>query len=85
MKLDATVDALPEPLKPIINMLIEGRIKTLIVIAEDSDKNISDMYRLDMDGGKSNKYAVLGAIEALKRDFMRTHIESRIEYEPKDK
>jgi hypothetical protein len=38
-----------------------------------------------MEGGESNRYAVIGALESVKRDFMRLEVESRVDYvEPDD-
>jgi hypothetical protein len=33
-----------------------------------------------MNGSRSNRFALLGAIEALKRDFLRAEIDSRVAY-----
>jgi hypothetical protein len=53
---------------------------SLVVIAELDDQEIGDLYTLDMNGSRSNRFALLGAIEALKRDFLRAEIDSRVAY-----
>lgn len=72
--------ALPEELLPVIDDIVAGKVRSLIVLVELDDGEIGDLYSLDMDGSPSNRLAVLGAIEHLKRDFMRDQIESRVRY-----
>lgn len=76
----AESDAMPEEVKLIVAGLIEGTIKSLVIIAEMQDGDFSDGYYVDMNDGKSHRMAILGAMETLKRDFMREEIESRREY-----
>ena len=73
-------DAVPEDLKMAMAGLIDGSIKSLIIIAEYQDGSFMDGYSVDINDGKSNTAAMIGAIEILKRDFMREEIKSRREY-----
>lgn len=72
--------ALPPELAPIIDGLIKGEIRSIALVVENQKGEIGDMFCIDMNDGDSNVFAVLGAIESMKRDFMRAHIESRIPY-----
>lgn len=72
--------ALPEELLPVIDDIAAGRVRSLVVLVELDDEEVGDLFALDMNGTRSNRFALLGAIEALKRDFMRAHIRSRVDY-----
>lgn len=72
--------ALPPELEPVIEGLINGEIISIALVTEYQDGHVGDLFCLNMNDGQSNIYAVLGAIETVKRDFMRAHIESRIPY-----
>jgi hypothetical protein len=72
------LDVIPEEIKPIVKLLLEGRIKQMVVIAELDDGNILDCYPVLDDS--AHRYAMVGAIENLKRDYMRSHIQSRVPY-----
>lgn len=72
--------ALPQELVPIIERIISGEVVSVVCIVELQDGSVGDLFELDMNDGHSNRYAVLGALEAAKRDFLRAHIESRIPY-----
>lgn len=72
--------ALPEELVPIINGIINGDIVSLAVIVEDQEGHMGDMWVTDLNDGETNRFAMLGALENLKRDFMRAEIESRVPY-----
>lgn len=77
--------AIPEQLLPIIEGIVNGDVVSLVCLVETRDGDVGDLFELDMNDGHSNLYAVLGGIEALKRDFMRAHIESRVPYvEPQE-
>ena len=74
-------DALPDEVKTLVVNLLEGRIKSLIIIAELQDQaGFPEGVFVDMEGGESNRYAVIGALESVKRDFMRMEVESRVDY-----
>lgn len=64
------MDLLPEDMKPIIERLLDGRFRSLLIIAEEDDGHFGDMFCLDMDGTVSNMYALLGALESVKRDLL---------------
>ncbi len=74
------LSALPEELLPVIDDIVAGRVRSLVVLVELDDGEWGDLYSLDMNGSQSNRLAVLGAIENLKRDFMRDQLESRVSY-----
>lgn len=77
-KLTGDVDAIPETLKPILAGLLEGRIKQLVVIAEMDDGCIMDCFPVfDSD---ANRYVMVGALEVMKRDYMREQVQARIQY-----
>ena len=74
-------DALPDEVKTLVVNLLEGRIKSLIIIAELQDQaGFLEGVFVDMEGGDSNRYAVIGALESVKRDFMRMEVDSRVDY-----
>lgn len=73
--------ALPDEVKTLVVLLLEGRVKSLIIVAElQEDVGFMEGIFVDMEGGHSNRYAVIGALESVKRDFMRMEVESRVEY-----
>ena len=76
----SAVDAIPPEAAPLIRGLIEGTIKQMVVIFETSDGNFCDCFPILDDD--CNRYAMLGAIEVLKRDYMRSQIEARVNYAP---
>lgn len=78
--------ALPDEVKTLVVLLLEGRVKSLIIVAElQEGVGFMEGIFVDMEGGDSNRYAVIGALESVKRDFMRMEVESRVDYiEPGD-
>jgi hypothetical protein len=78
--------ALPDEVKTLVVLLLEGRVKSLIIVAElQEGVGFMEGIFVDMEGGESNRYAVIGALESVKRDFMRMEVESRVDYvEPDD-
>lgn len=77
-------DALPREVKELVVNLLEGRVKSLVVVAELDDGFLSGIF-VDMEGSVSNRFSVVGALECAKRDFMRMEIKSRVDYvEPDD-
>lgn len=78
--------ALPDEVKTLVGLLLEGRVKSLIIVAElQEDSGFMEGIFVDMEGSYSNRYAVIGALESVKRDFMRMEVESRVDYvEPGD-
>ena len=75
--------AVPEEIAPILAALLEGRLTQFAVVAETTEGNILTAFPT-MDAEKVNRFAMLGGLEMLKRDFMRAHITSRIEYAERD-
>lgn len=80
MKFDVDSFALPDEVKEVVAGLIEGTIKSLVIIAEMQDGQYLEGIFNDMDGGQSHKYGMIGALESIKRDWQRMFVESRIEY-----
>lgn len=78
--------ALPDEVKTLVVLLLEGRVKSLIIVAElQEGVGFMEGIFVDMEGSHSNRYAVIGALESVKRDFMRLEVESRVDYlEPDD-
>lgn len=74
----AIPDTIPAEIRLPLQMMLEGRVKQIALVIEDDEGHIHDMYsRID---GMGNAFAMVGALENLKRDYMRRYIESRIEY-----
>ncbi len=73
---------LPEQVAPLVQAIIEGRVKQMCLIVEMADGCFMDCYPILDDG--CNRFAMVGAIEVLKRDYMRTHIQSRVNYVEQD-
>lgn len=71
-------DVMPEQLKPLISGLLDGTIRQFAVIMEHDDGTFSDCF--PTTGENPNRFAMIGALEVLLRDYMRVHIDSRIEY-----
>jgi len=62
---------LPEEVRELVAALIEGRVHSLLILAEITDDSgeasIHSMYELDMDENISNEYAFVGALGLLHR------------------
>lgn len=75
---EATVGALPDEVRDLVGFLIEGRVKQLVFVAELDDCQVLDAIFTQDE--RCNRYVMVGALEVLKRDYMRGEIRSRIEY-----
>lgn len=76
---------IPEQVKELVGWLIEGRVADLaMVVTLNDNKTVADCMYCGMDGNAPQPYVTLGAIEALKRDWLRMHIESRMPYQETD-
>lgn len=71
---------LPEALLPVIEDLASGEIVSLVVLLETQSGHIGDLFMLDLNDSASNRFAVLGGLVNMQRDFMRLQIESRVPY-----
>lgn len=79
MEIDATqVNALPEEARLLVQMIIEGRVKQFALIIEDENGCFYDNFPTLDDS--ASKMGMIGALEVLKRDYMRCFIDSRVEY-----
>ena len=62
---------LPEEVRELVAALIEGRVHSLLILAEITDDtgeaSIHSMYELDMDENISNEYVFVGALGLLHR------------------
>lgn len=74
--------AMPEQVRELVQALIEGRVKQMLIIAEMREGTVFDGFHIIDDD--ANRYTMLGALETLKRDYMRAQIQPRIEYQEKD-
>ncbi len=63
-------DAIPEILKPLVAAILEGELRSLIVIGEHREGGIATMWELDMNGPGSNEFALLGALELVKHQLI---------------
>lgn len=70
--------ALPEEIRLFVQALLEGRVKQYALVFEDADSNWWDVAPILEDG--PNRFAMIGALECIKRDYMRQNIESRVKY-----
>jgi hypothetical protein len=77
-------DSAPDDVERMLGMLSAvmshirtGDVRALVLLTVDADGGVRDAYTF---GGACNRFAVLGGLEVLKRDMMRTEIESRVEY-----
>jgi hypothetical protein len=76
--LSADAGAMPEQVRELVNALIEGRVKQLALIMEMTDATIIDCFQIiEAD---ASRFAMVGAIEILKRDYLRCQVQSRKEY-----
>ena len=80
LPLDLTASALPEEVAMIVNLLIEGRLTDLVVIARTADGTYIDGMFPALDGHDSDTYGMLGALTATARDWMRAFVQGRVEY-----
>lgn len=76
---------LPDCIKALVGALSEGRVASLIIIAEvkgvtKDDDGWIEGYEVDIDGNTSDRRAVLGSLAIVKRDLMRGTISSGTEY-----
>lgn len=78
--LDLSSPAIPPEVGEIVKLLIEGRITDLVIIACTTDGSHTDGLFSGIGDGPSNSVTMIGALELAKRDWMRIHIESRVEY-----
>lgn len=62
--------AIPESLKPVIAALLEGDLRSMIVIGEHVNGNMSHLWELNINDQPSNEMALLGALEFIKHDLL---------------
>jgi hypothetical protein len=69
---------IPEEIAPLVEALIEGRVKQFAAVAELDDGTVIDAFPV-LDE-TANRMVMVGALEVVKRDYMRIHVRSRVEY-----
>ena len=74
---DESIFPLPEQLRDFVAAVLDGRVKQYALLAE-LDSGVADQFVVLEEG--ADMLRMLGALEVLKRDYMRCHIESRINY-----
>lgn len=72
------VDAMPEEARLLVQMIIEGRVKQFAIIIEDENGCFLDKFPVLDDS--ASRMGMIGALEVLKRDYMRIFAASRVEY-----
>ena len=73
---------LHEKVRKFSNDLLEGRVTDAVIIYRNTDGTVRDFFGHNIDGAKGDAFALVGALEITKRDWMRTFIQSRVEYQP---
>jgi hypothetical protein len=73
--------AMPEQVKELVNALIEGRVRQLALIVETTEGTVMDCFQIIESN--ANRFTMVGAIEILKRDYLRAQVQSRVEYQEK--
>ena len=61
---------IPEDLKPVLIALETGELKSLVILGEYQDGSVATSWNFGMNGGASNLYALVGALESLKFDLL---------------
>lgn len=62
--------AIPEEMEPVLHDLITGELKSIVVIGERQNGDMATMWLFDLNDGKTNEHAVLGAMEATKHEML---------------
>ena len=75
---------LHEKVRDFSNDLLEGRITDAVIIYRKTNNDVVDMFAHNIDGTKGDVFCMLGALAVVQRDWMRTYIQSRVEYQPLD-
>lgn len=60
----------PEDLKPVLVALETGELKSLMIVGEYQDGHIATSWHFGMNGGHTNAFSMLGALEALKFELL---------------
>lgn len=63
-------EGIPESLKPVIAALLEGDLRSMIVIGEHVNGSMSHLWELNINDQPSNEMALLGALEFIKHDLL---------------
>lgn len=71
-------DAMPEEARLLVQMILEGRVKQFAIIIEDENGCFLDKFPILDDS--ASRMGMIGALEVLKRDYMRIFAASRVEY-----
>jgi hypothetical protein len=88
LKLDLTnpeCNPLPEQLQQLVQLMLDGRVSTLAILAEvkqDDQHTLGwiNMFETDIDDSESDVPALIGHLQILQREVMRACVPSDIEY-----
>lgn len=81
LPLDLTAGALPEEVGLIVKLLIEGSLTDLVIVARTASGDYIDGIFSGIDEHESDTFGIVGALEMVKRDWMRMHVQGRVEYQ----
>lgn len=80
LPLDLSPTAIPEEVGLVVKLLIEGNLTDLVIIARTADGKYIDGIFSGIDGNESDTFGVLGALQVVQRDWMRMHVQGRVDY-----
>jgi uncharacterized protein YabN with tetrapyrrole methylase and pyrophosphatase domain len=80
LPLNLTATAVPEEVGLIVKLLIEGNLSDLVIVARQADGSFIDGVFSGIDGNPSDTFGMLGAMQVTQRDWMRMHVDGRVEY-----
>lgn len=80
---DSAMDVLPQGLRDFIADYLSGNVRQFILVVETNEKMMASMIHF-VDDETSDVYAMIGALEVVKRDYMRQEVESLVEYKRED-
>lgn len=75
--------AIPVEIRHFLKAILEGDMLQYVLVYENQNKIIVDDHCI-FDDESANCYAMIGALECMKRDYMRMNTISRIEYKSQD-
>lgn len=75
-------DALPEQVRTLLRLLIEGGVADLCFVATTPEGNVLQGIWAEIEGKETHPYTMLGAIETLKFDWTQGFIPLRADMTP---
>lgn len=70
-------DALPEQVRVILGLLIEGKITDFCFVATTTEEKVLQGIWAGIDGSQSIPYGMLGGLEVLKQDWIDMQVLTR--------